>query len=90
MRLRRTRVPWTDFLADVASEGVAVEMMLDRAAMFDREIADAVLRRDSPIGKDGVGRTGIDASRACAATIRDRSGFDVIRQRREQRADEKV
>ena len=47
-------VPRADLLADVAAEGVAGEGKGGReeAAMFDRRVADAGLRRDRAVRKD--------------------------------------
>src|SRR5205807_10548572 len=90
MRLGGMRVPRTDLLADVASEDVAVERPIDRAAMLDRQVADASLRRDRSIRQDRIGRTGIDASRARAAAIGNGRRANVVRLRGQERPDEKV
>src|SRR5439155_9796055 len=79
-------------LADVATERVAVEMQMlrQRAAMLDRRVADAAFRRNGAIREDLLGGTGIDAARACAAAIGDFAAADIVLERSEKRADEKV
>ena len=87
-------VPRTRFLTDVASEGVAFEMPGDaigeRAAMLDRRVADAILGYDRAIRKNRVGRTGVDATRAGAASIGDRRAADIVFERGQQCSDGNV
>src|SRR5438105_6863092 len=81
----RRGVPGTSFLADVATKRVSGERQIlgQRTAMLDRHVADAALRGDGPIRKNGIGGTGIDAPRARAATICDRGRGDVVFPRRQ-------
>ncbi|MNC95575.1 hypothetical protein D3C83_127280 [compost metagenome] len=73
MRFGGAAVPGTDFLADVAAEGVAGEVLSDmrveRAAMLDGCVADAQRGVDGAVGEDGVGGAGVEASSAGAAAV---------------------
>src|SRR6185436_7344370 len=91
MRLERIVIPGANLLADVASEDVALERHLRQwTAMLNRRVTDAVFRCDGSIRQDRVCRTRVETFRARAAAVSDFCRFDVILERGEQRADEKI
>src|ERR1035438_6268906 len=80
---RRAAVPWTNLLADVASENVRphpLAMLLrDRAAQLNREVRNAAPRIERPsvaiagaVRHKCLRRTGVDATGARPAAIRRR------------------
>lgn len=66
-------VPGTNVLADVAAKGPAIEHLLlfgtQVLFLFDAEVADARAAVDDSRLNNGLGRAGVDASRAAAAVI---------------------
>ena len=75
VRRRRFPVPRTNILADVAAEDVpphpAAQFVIrrKRAALFDREIRDALVGIELIRCDQCVSRAGVDAARATAAAI---------------------
>ncbi|MEY3574495.1 MAG: hypothetical protein RLZZ617_1093 [Bacteroidota bacterium] len=65
-------IPWTDFLADIATKGPSLHLVFELyrnlAAQFDGQIGDA-LGGIQTVGLQGLGGSGVNASRALPAMV---------------------
>ena len=71
--LRESMIPRADVVADVAAEGIALEMRTDvignGAALLDREVGDAAGRVEHPRLDKGGCRAGVEAAGTAPAAI---------------------